>query len=323
MDPPFVVHKNSEVGRFLVASRDLQAGEYLFDDTPFVIGPKARSDCCCLECYQPVNGTSSGSRCDKCSWPICINCLKLKEFSYHKYECEIFSGAKCKFYNLKDPNSTCLQLDCITPLRVIIEKKANPLRWKKEVEPMQHHREERINTPAWNADQQNIVGYLLGPCQLKERDITEEDIQQVIGILEVNTFEARTPKGDAIRCLYTKLAISSHSCTPNTTHAIHPSDKYRCVLRLDFIQNRETNILKTCRMHVRATTFIPKDSQLYSCYTYTLNGTIDRQQHLMEGKYFKCQCRRCLDPSELGTNFSSLKCPECLFGDVIAVDLRG
>lgn len=224
---PYEIRKNAEVGRFLVASRDLNAGEYLFEDIPFTFGPKARSNCCCLECHSPIDGTASGSRCHFCSWPICEDCLKFKEFSVHKRECDIFTAANCKFFNLKDATSTCLQLDCITPLRVILEKEANPQRWKNEVEPMQHHREERINSPAWNADQQNIVSYLLGPCKLKARGITEELIQQVIGILEVNTFEARTSKGDAIRCLYTKLAISSHSCSPNTTHAIHPSDNYR------------------------------------------------------------------------------------------------
>lgn len=225
---PFKVLKNEEVGRFLVASRDLQAGEYLFDDLPFAIGPKSSSCCCCLECYSPIDGSASGSRCRNCSWPICDDCLKLPEFSAHKRECEILTAAKCKFFNLKNAESTCIQLDCITPLRVILEKEANPQRWKDEVEPMQHHREKRINSPAWNADQQNIVSYLLGPCKLRAKGITENLIQQVIGILEVNTFEARTPKGDAIRCLYTKLAISSHSCSPvNTTHAIHPSDGYR------------------------------------------------------------------------------------------------
>lgn len=29
------------------------------------------------------------------------------------------------------------------------------------------------------------------------------------------------------------------------------------------------------------------------------------------GKYFRCQCPRCLDPTELGTHFSSLACTSC------------
>lgn len=76
------------------------------------------------------------------------------------------------------------------------------------------------------------------------------------------------------------------------------------------------SIFQFSRMHIRATTEISKGSQLYSCYTYTLNGTMDRQQHLMEGKYFRCHCERCLDPTELDTHFSSMKCRECLYGDV-------
>ncbi|KAL7039688.1 hypothetical protein ACKWTF_000067 [Chironomus riparius] len=292
----FEIQKNSEFGRYLIATRDLQPGEYLFEDTPFAIGPKARTSCCCLECYCPVLGTASGSRCEKCSWPLCADCSKLTKLTAHKRECEVFQAAKCKFYNLPDPNVSCIQLDCITPLRILLEREADMDRWNIEVCPMEDHRDKRFETDAWDADQQNIVGYLLGPCKLKDRGITEEIIQKVIGILEVNTFEAKTIKGYSIRCLYTKLAISSHSCIPNTTHAIHPSDNYK--------------------MHVRATTAIPKGSQLYSCYTYTLNGTMDRQQHLMEGKYFQCHCERCSDPTELATHFSSMKCRDCLYGDV-------
>ncbi|KAG5674228.1 hypothetical protein PVAND_004208 [Polypedilum vanderplanki] len=295
---PYVIEKNSQFGRFLIASRDLKSGEYLFEDLPFAVGPKARTYCCCLECYCPVDGTASGTRCENCSWPLCNECSKLSEFSAHKRECEIFREAKCKFFNLPDANATCMQLDCITPLRVLLEREINMERWKNEVEPMEDHREKRINSNAWKEDQQNIVGYLLGPCKLGQRGITAELIHKVIGVLEVNAFEAKTINSNSVRCLFTKLAISSHSCIPNTTHAIHPSDNFR--------------------MHVRATVAIEKGSQLFSCYTYTQNGTLDRQQHLMEGKYFQCHCERCLDPTELGTHFSSMKCSSCLFGDVLS-----
>ncbi|KAL7039689.1 hypothetical protein ACKWTF_000068 [Chironomus riparius] len=292
----FSIEKNSELGRYTIATENLQPGSYLFDELPFAVGPKARSLCCCLECYCLIDGTASGSRCEKCSWPLCNDCSKLTEFSAHKRECEVFQAAKCKFYNLPDPNVSCIQLDCITPLRVLLEREADMDRWNIEVDPMEDHRDKRFETDAWDADQQNIVGYLLGPCKLKDRGITEEIIQKVIGILEVNAFEAKTLKGDYVRCLYPKLAILSHSCIPNTTHAIHPSENFK--------------------LNVRSTIAISKGSQLYSCYTYTLNGTMDRQQHLMEGKYFQCHCERCSDPTELGTHFSSMKCRDCLYGDV-------
>lgn len=43
-------------------------------------------------------------------------------------------------------------------------------------------------------------------------------------------------------------------------------------------------------------------------------GTVSRREHLSIGKYFRCQCPRCLDPTELGTNFSSLGCRSCVAG---------
>ena len=30
-----------------------------------------------------------------------------------------------------------------------------------------------------------------------------------------------------------------------------------------------------------------------------------------ETKYFNCQCVRCEDPTEMGTMFSSIRCPQC------------
>lgn len=32
---------------------------------------------------------------------------------------------------------------------------------------------------------------------------------------------------------------------------------------------------------------------------------------MREGKYFTCQCKRCEDPTELGTNMSSIACNKC------------
>jgi hypothetical protein len=65
---------------------------------------------------------------------------------------------------------------------------------------------------------------------------------------------------------------------------------------------------------------VPKGSQLFATYAYTLAGTLERQQHLLEGKFFQCHCERCCDPTELGTNFSTLKCQSCHSGDVISSD---
>ena len=76
-------------------------------------------------------------------------------------------------------------------------------------------------------------------------------------------------------------------------------------------------------MQCRTTIPISKGNQLYTCYTYTMNGTAERQKHLRAGKYFTCHCERCLDPTELGTNFSTLKCLLCENGNVLPSDPLG
>lgn len=82
---------------------------------------------------------------------------------------------------------------------------------------------ERSKSKQWQVDQINIVGYLQGPCKLKDR-FSAALIQQACGILEINSFEARTIHDNKIRCVYPKTAILAHSCIPNTIHTISSKD---------------------------------------------------------------------------------------------------
>lgn len=74
---------------------------------------------------------------------------------------------------------------------------------------------------------------------------------------------------------------------------------------------------------VRSTVDIPKGEMLYATYTFTLTGTQSRQEHLKKGKYFTCNCKRCTDPSELDTHFSTLKCQKCEIGNIMSSNPLG
>ncbi|XP_055638361.1 SET domain-containing protein SmydA-8-like [Toxorhynchites rutilus septentrionalis] len=300
MDKTFKVKENPELGRYGVAAKDLKAGEMLFEEKPFAIGPKVENPPVCLECCCPVDGGVTGPKCSHCGWPLCEECVsKQDDIVYHKKECALFVKHKVKFQNVEDSTASCIQLDCITPLRVLLEKESHPDRWNDEISVMEYHHDVRKDSMTWNADQNNVVAYLRGPCGLEDR-FSEELIQQVIGILEVNAFEARTCNGYAVRGLYPKLAIMAHSCVPNVVHSIHPSHEYRLI--------------------ARTAIDVPEGEKLYTSYTYTLSGTSTRQQALKYGKYFSCRCARCLDPTELGTHFSSLKCQKCDNGLIESLD---
>lgn len=92
---------------------------------------------------------------------------------------------------------------------------------------MECHNDARRDSDTWQADQVNVVGYLHGPCKLKDR-FSEDLIQQACGILEVNSFEARTINGN-MRCIFPKTAIMAHSCVPNTMHTIRSSENFKYI----------------------------------------------------------------------------------------------
>ena len=53
---------------------------------------------------------------------------------------------------------------------------------------------------------------------------SEEDVHEAIGILEVNGFEARTPSGSMVLCMYPETALLAHNCVANTMHTITPTN---------------------------------------------------------------------------------------------------
>ncbi|XP_031629663.1 SET domain-containing protein SmydA-8-like isoform X2 [Contarinia nasturtii] len=292
----FQIKEKKIVGRYATATKALTAGSVVFEEAPFVIGPNPDSTAICLECYAPVDGTIYGTRCNKCGWPMCDECKLNSSRKNHSKECELFVQNKVKFHNLSTPHQICLQLDCITPLRICLEKEVNAERWKNEISKMEFHSEIRKNSKIWNADKINVVGYLQGPLKLKDR-FSEDLIQQACGILEVNAFEARTAKGHKVRGIYPNAAVLAHSCVPNTTHSILPSKDYKLVMR--------TSIN------------VKEGEELLTTYTHILSGTRERQNNLKKGKFFICKCERCTDASELGTNFSSLLCKKCEDGVIL------
>lgn len=83
-------------------------------------------------------------------------------------------------------------------------------------------------------------------------------------------------------------SLLQHSCLPNVTY--------------DFDMKNEFKI------SVKAARDIKKGEVLTTSYTHVLWPTQLREEHLRETKYFTCKCERCSDPTELGTNFSTLRC---------------
>lgn len=212
--------------RYLVANKDLEPGEEILNELPFVVGPKLSTYPLCLSCYTPWEISSENpTLCSKCGWPVCNEeCANAPQ--HHDYECSIFSAVREKFdINSAVENENGIpQLECITPLRLLLASEKFPERWNNEVKEMESHNNARSKGNQWKTDHVNIVLYIRD--RLKLDRFSEDLIQTACGILEINCHEVRTPSGYTARALYPLVALMNHSCVCNTSYSVF-TDNYR------------------------------------------------------------------------------------------------
>ncbi|XP_011506599.1 PREDICTED: uncharacterized protein LOC105369055 [Ceratosolen solmsi marchali] len=314
----YEILRNEQVGRYAVAIKNLEPGEEVMSELPFVVGPKSFTHPLCLSCYSPwPSELDNQFLCSTCCWPVCSTECEVQP-QHKDYECGIFAESKEKF-NVEvalcnEQQNGIPQLECITPLRLLLASEKDDERWKREVKDMETHNKNRCQKSQWSTDHVNIVEYLRK--RLKLERFSEDNIQSACGILEINCYEIRTAKGFLARALYPNVAIISHSCVSNTVHSVVPAD-YR-IARFVYHQQCTPSCYPT--IHLRTAVKVSAGQELFSSYTHALLPTMLRREYLLESKYFVCACSRCADPTELGTHMSSLKCNKCDNGMVVPLD---
>lgn len=193
--------------------------------------------------------------------------------------------------------------DALLTLRCLLLQWRYPERWDI-IMKLESHDKQRIGTRYFNEADERIVSYLdshyLQPLaeverEMKQTIVAERDRQllhRICGILEVNALNIGLGRDSddrhEISALYENACILEHSCVPN------------CYYTFD--------AKRPGRITMRAGRMIRAGEHLAIMYTHMLWGTQMRLEHLITNKYFICKCERCMDPTELGTNLSSLKC---------------
>ena len=124
-------------------------------------------------------------------------------------------------------------------------------------------------------------------CSLFPGLISEEEMVDILCILDTNTFQVLSSgSARSLAGLYLRVSLLNHNCVPNC----------RLIFRAD------------SSLQVRASVEIKRGQQVNISYTPPFFSLIARNNILHRGKQFLCSCSRCQDPSELGTNLSSLRC---------------
>ncbi|XP_014250343.1 protein msta-like [Cimex lectularius] len=282
---PYEVKRSPDLGRYLTCKRDIEIHGTILTELPLVFGPKFSSPTPqCLGCYQPLDLDNIEARCPKCNWPACsADCPGLTHRHHHLQECLVFSLNT-------DTDELGYYYEAVTPLRCLLLQKRNPKKWD-ELMSMESHIKKRGKDSDVYEETDQIAQYLVNNflCKLDHSILPKmsvEIIHVICGILEVNAMDIGTGNGE-LSALYPNACLMEHSCIPNTRYMIQ---------------------LEDFKITVLSSQNLKKGDHVATMYTHMLWGTAARLEHLKNTKYFVCKCKRCQDPTELGTNLSTLKC---------------
>uniref|UniRef100_A0A0K2U0Z8 Protein msta, isoform Alike [Acyrthosiphon pisum] n=1 Tax=Lepeophtheirus salmonis TaxID=72036 RepID=A0A0K2U0Z8_LEPSM len=282
----YKIEHSNEMGKYIIANRDLKEGEILWKEAPLSYGPTADTIPICLNCYAPVNGSY---KCKKTGWPFCNpECRKAASKNP-----EVVIPLQTEAEVVIDSyDSSCYLYDAIAPLRILLLQKTSPKKFGKIMSLESHFEERKKADPptAWKRTIEKVIdvmkktlGIMVFEVLYKQFDFSDDTIQRINGILETNAIEIRLAASE-IQALYELTCLLEHSCCPNIRMTF--DDKYHVT--------------------VRAGRNIKAGEHLCFMYTHSLWGTMARREHLYLNKFFWCKCLRCEDPSEYGSNISTL-----------------
>ncbi|CAG9774107.1 unnamed protein product [Ceutorhynchus assimilis] len=294
----YEICSNIELGRYLIARRNLEKGEIIFVDTPIVVGPRPhkidRGPFPCVGCCKLL--LDQMASCPECGWPCCDpECPDLKNPQRHSLECQVL-----KLRSFKPDGSTTshefFRFDVLIILRALFLQKTNIKKWEALLN-LEDHLDDRGPKSDIFKSIQEKVNFLLenyiAPLKLYEKETDQtilpqasnDIIHKIYGALDVNATELIEPAD--LYVLYPIASLLEHNCAPNTCQTTN---------NLDY------------KVTFRAAVPIKKNEHITTTYTNILWGTQERRKHLKETKYFFCLCNRCKDPTEFNTFFSALIC---------------
>ena len=268
---------DERVGRHLVATCDLAAGQVVARENQAVSAPQ--SDRLCVGCQRRPAGAQG---CPRCGWPLCDSCVAEAEkgdfssTSLH-VECSILAPLREKrpWKTWRAPGAV------LGVLRCLLLRQKRPEVWSA-VDCLQDNVLNLGRTPWLQSCLQNIITPIQADCGINE---SVKTLAHIAGVLDTNSFAVSAAEGMSARALYPLLCLMAHDCAPNTNR---------------FFDAGVTTLV--------ATRPIAAGERVLTSYTSLLWGTDARRVHLAATKFFHCMCRRCERPSELDAQVTAFAC---------------
>ncbi|CAG7826396.1 unnamed protein product [Allacma fusca] len=307
--PVIVAQRDPGRVPYWVAGRDIKPGSSILKEAPALrwpAWPRLNGNnfnlVPCLTCGKFLQfQTPEWQPCSLCGWPVCST--ECEQASIHKDgECTDFVTHGIAFPP-KTGRDLSKMLDYTIALIRMSKLKVTNLKKYEEILTL-------CPEPAVIHDTKHLALFheilMRFSCFLNRNVrflMSYPELRQAIWVLKLNRFSCSRegeidfpgegPENIGMNCIYLKTSLLSKSCSPNCSHAISPMPP-------DF------------SMVVRAAVLIREEEPL----TIVRRGgdampTVRRQKELRQQFEFICQCKRCIDPTELNTYMSAMVCPAC------------
>ncbi|CAG7786534.1 unnamed protein product [Allacma fusca] len=204
----FSVAHCQEMGRYVVAAKDLTKGEIIFQEAPLTSGPERDSVLICPGCYQ---APAENSPCGKCEWPLCgSNCPGIGR---HEMECSFLSEVTRK----GEERDWRLLSDCLMVIRCLLLKYHDVPRWQSLLD-METNWDFWSRSPLY-ARAEETIRVLRTEFGMTEDKFTSDEMLDVQAVLDINAYEVRMPYVN-IQASYSLARLAEHNCVPNTHKTI-------------------------------------------------------------------------------------------------------
>lgn len=152
--------------------------------------------------------------CQKCGWPICLDCKTKKNIERMQHdECEITvaRGTKFNLQHYFNPHPT---YQCVIVLRCLLMKDHSPEKWNQLIQ-LESHCEERRGSQQWCNDREGVARFIPRFFKCAGR-WDENEILKVAGIVQINGHEVPLTDPSHV-AIYAMASLLEHSCVPNLT----------------------------------------------------------------------------------------------------------
>ncbi|XP_050307381.1 SET domain-containing protein SmydA-8-like [Anthonomus grandis grandis] len=195
-NPSWLIQESSLGGFGVFATRDIEAGEVIFQDFPVILGPRClpNGPRVCVVCY---SNKTLGPCKRVCGLDVCGE--ECQNSLAHRKECELVR--QCSPPGIRI-------FENLTPIRSLLLDEND-----KEVVNclIAHDRDEHGH---------EVTTLKKLGCQFKEDD--EKFMRFVCCVLDANAFEVALEQNN-IRGLYPLASLGNHSCAPNSTYVFNKS----------------------------------------------------------------------------------------------------